>query len=114
MKHKEADLQIELVALFRKLGIPVFAVRNERNEGLSDANRSNKMGRTKGAPDLIAGLNGKSYWLELKTDKGKQSPEQKCFQLLAPKFGAKYLVVRSIDDVKEIIDEKRNSGNKTL
>ena len=108
MKHKEADLQKRLVALLRANGIPVFAIRNERNEGMADAIRSQQMGRTKGAPDLVAGKDGVSYWLELKTDNGRQSPEQKCFQELAPIFGAKYIVVRSEEDIKELLDGKRN------
>lgn len=103
MKHAEADFQIALVQMLRERGIPVFAVRNERNEGMADAMRSERMGRAKGAPDLIAGKDGKSYWLELKTKTGKQSLEQQCFQDLAPLFGAKYLVVRSFDDVKELL-----------
>lgn len=106
MKHKEADLQKELVALLREHGVPVFAIRNERNEGMADAIRSQKMGRTKGAPDLIAGKDGTSYWLELKTDKGRQSKEQQCFQQLAPIFGAKYLIVRTKEDIKELLDGK--------
>ena len=103
MKHAEADFQIALVQMLRENGIPVFAVRNERNEGMADAMRSERMGRAKGAPDLIAGKDGKSYWLELKTKTGKQSMEQKCFEDLAPSFGAKYIVVRSFDDVKELL-----------
>lgn len=103
MKHAEADFQIALVQLLRENGVPVFAVRNERNEGMADAMRSERMGRAKGAPDLIAGKNGKSYWLELKTKTGRQSMEQKCFEELAPSFGAKYIVVRSFDDVKELL-----------
>lgn len=103
MKHSEYDLQKKIVALLRDKGIPVFAVRNERNGGLADARLSNALGRTKGAPDLIAGKDGVSYWLELKADKGVQSQEQKCFELLAPTFGAKYFVVKSIEDIKEIL-----------
>ena len=45
MKHLEADFQIKLVAELRKHKIAVFAVRNERNEGMADAIRSQKMGR---------------------------------------------------------------------
>lgn len=105
MKHLEADFQMRLVAELRRRQIPVFAVRNERNEGMADAVRSQKMGRAKGAPDLIAGKNGQTYWLELKTDKGRQSPEQRCFQLLAPVFGAKYLVVRTMNDIKELLND---------
>ena len=114
MKHKEADLQKQIVALLRHNDIPVFAVRNERNEGMADAIRSQQMGRVKGAPDLIAGKDGVSYWLELKTDKGRQSPEQKCFEELAPQFGAKYLIVRSTNDIKGLLNEERKNRNYGL
>ena len=105
MKHAEYDFQKEVVSLLRKKGIPVFAVRNERNEGLADARLSNALGRTKGAPDLIAGKGGVSYWLELKADNGRQSVEQKCFEMIAPQFGAKYLVVKRIEDIKELLND---------
>lgn len=41
----------------------------------------------------------KAVWLEVKTEKGKQSSVQKSFQEQVESEGHKYVVVRSIDDV---------------
>lgn len=71
--------------------------------GLAETKREIAAGFRKGAPDLIAGKNGKCYWLELKTDKGRQSIEQQAFQSIAPKFGAEYRVVRNIGDISDLL-----------
>jgi hypothetical protein len=42
-------------------------------------------------------------WLEVKTDKGKQSELQKCFQAQVEAEGHLYGVVRSIDDVEALL-----------
>ena len=44
----------------------------------------------------------KPLWLELKAEKGKQSPAQVEFQKRVEAEGHKYAVVRSIDDVKAL------------
>src|SRR5690349_12013588 len=56
----------------------------------------------KGIPDIIAIKDGRFIGIEVKTDKGRQSPEQKEFEQLCSKHGGKYIVVRSIDDVQAI------------
>ena len=44
-------------------------------------------------------------FLELKGDKGKQRPEQGAFQKLVEAQGAEYFVVRSVEEVMEILGE---------
>ena len=56
----------------------------------------------RGLPDIIVIRGGAFYGLEVKTTKGRQSPEQKEFQSMVEKHGGKYFVVRSIDDVQAI------------
>lgn len=53
----------------------------------------------KGISDIIVIIKGIFYGLEVKTDKGRQSPEQKIFQEDVERSGGKYFIVRSIDDV---------------
>lgn len=53
-----------------------------------------------GAPDLIAVIDGKFIGIEVKSAKGRQSPQQKEFQTKLEKAGAKYFLVRSVEDVK--------------
>ena len=104
MKHEEYDLQCAVVAALNAAWVPVFSVPNHLlKNGLAELRREIKAGFRKGAPDLIAGKGGKSYWLELKTDKGRQSIEQQSFAEIAPNFGAEYRVVRSLDDIKDLL-----------
>lgn len=56
----------------------------------------------RGVPDIIVVRGGAFYGLEVKTPKGKQSPEQKEFQAMVESHGGHYHVVRSVDDVVAI------------
>lgn len=103
MKHEEYELQCKVVKQLRDWGIVVFSIPNERNLGVSDSVRMRASGLTKGAPDLVCwSRNGKCWWLELKTTKGVRSQEQLCMEHLANDVGVEYMVVRSLDDIKDI------------
>lgn len=105
MKHEEYNLQVQVVETLSKHKIPVFSVPNHLlKNGLAELKREMKAGLRKGAPDLIAGVNGKTYWLELKTDKGRRSLEQEAFAGIADKFGAGYRLVRSIEDIRDLYE----------
>lgn len=53
-------------------------------------------------PDELECLeNSRAYWLECKAEGGKQTPAQKEFQKRVEQEGHRYLIVRSVDDVKE-------------
>ena len=111
MKHQEYIFQVEVVKRLSKAGIPCFSVPNHLlKNGVAEGKREISAGLRKGAPDLIAGINGKSLWLELKTDTGHQSPEQKAFQQISGKFGATYVVLRSLEQLEGII----NNANHNL
>lgn len=108
MKHIEHEFQCKVVKYLTENGIPCFSVPNHLlHNGLAETKREIAAGLRKGAPDLIAGNNGRCYWLELKTEVGRQSIEQKAFQQLAPYFGAQYVVVRKMEDLKCVIDQCR-------
>ncbi len=59
-----------------------------------------KMGYIKGQPDMIAMKNGKVYCLELKSENGKQSKEQKAYQEMCAKNNIPYIVVRNLEDLR--------------
>lgn len=61
-----------------------------------------KMGYIKGQPDMIAMKDGKTYCLELKSENGRQSREQKEYQELCIQNRIPYIVIRNFDDIKEI------------
>lgn len=108
MKHDEFDFQCLVVKALGQAGVPVFSVPNHlMKNGLAELKRESRAGFRKGAPDLIAGKNGKAYWLELKTDKGRQSLEQIAFSQISNVFGAEYRVVRTLEDIKDLIEDEK-------
>ena len=63
-----------------------------------------KMGMLPGAPDLIMHApNGICYCIEIKTETGKQSPAQFQFQKRIEKINGNYIVVKSVEQLKQIL-----------
>lgn len=54
-----------------------------------------------GVPDIILVEDGKFIGIEVKTKIGQQSTNQEEFQQGLEAAGGRYIIVRSIDDVKE-------------
>lgn len=50
-------------------------------------------------------------WLEVKSAAGKQSPEQQSFQDFVERHGHIYAIVRSTDDVLDVLWRIRNGGH---
>lgn len=67
--------------------------------------RSLSKGQKKGFPDIIVFMNGKTIGLEIKTPTGRQSAEQKIMEQKMKEQGAEYYVVKSLEEVKQIIEE---------
>jgi len=109
----EADIQTGIVEYLRWAGILVFSCPNEimgharTKGGLARMARFKRMGLMHGVADLIALLpGGKCLFMEVKTDKGRQSDHQKTFQTAAHALGFRYDIVKSIDQVKAIIEQE--------
>lgn len=61
--------------------------------------RASYKGEEKGEPHPVCRVT----FLEVKSSAGKQSPDQKAFESKAKKFHARYFIVRSVDEVQEIL-----------
>jgi hypothetical protein len=57
-----------------------------------------------GVPDITVVYKGHYVGLEVKTSKGRLTKDQKVLHARMNKVGAKVFVVRSIDDVKKVLD----------
>ena len=57
----------------------------------------------KGQPDIFALVDGELFGIEVKRDKGVQSPEQKAYEVEFVRNGGFYILARSIDDVSKVI-----------
>jgi hypothetical protein len=103
IKHDEHSLQVNVVKTLRSKSWIVFAIPNERNQGLADTVRMRSSGVTKGAPDLVCWEpNGRCHFMELKTKIGTRSLEQKAMEDVANRLGIKYHLVRSVSDVENL------------
>ena len=59
---------------------------------------------TNGTPDIIAVIDGRFIGLEFKTYRGRQSEDQKIFQVRLEAAGGKYHIIRSVDDLNAVLD----------
>lgn len=64
-----------------------------------------KMGMQKGWPDMEILHHGTVLFVEFKTPKGKQSPEQKNVQKILEKMGYVYLICRTYEEFVDICKE---------
>jgi len=106
--HPEADLQIQVVDLLRLYeSRMVFIFWSTPNEllgsarskgGLARMARFKRMGLRPGVADLVIVKNGRIYFLELKSETGRQSEIQKKFQNDAIGVGADYALAHNLDE----------------
>jgi len=99
----EDKIQAEIVSYFNE-SFPSYRtclvrLKNERSTTYDIA-----LGIIPGAADLLLTLgNGYFCWIETKTEKGKQSPQQIKFQQEHEKIGNKYYIVRSLEDFIDVL-----------
>ena len=108
MTHPEADLQIQVADLLRihqrRQRFIFWSTPNEllgsarTKGGLGRMARFKRMGSRSGVSDLIIIRFGGAFLLELKTENGKQSENQKSFQRDAIDAGASYAVAHNLDE----------------
>jgi hypothetical protein len=99
----EEPIHIQIVNYLRAV-LPDALVWHPANGGYrnkSDAARFKRMGVIPGIPDLILWTGeGRTFGLEIKTDVGRLSKEQKAIHEWMKRSGLQVAVVRSIDDVR--------------
>lgn len=106
-RHEEDALQIRCRHWFDMQHPKLrLLLHHSPNEGLlpkgeRDGAKRKAMGVRAGFPDFIFLLPTQSspyLCIELKTDKGRQSDTQKVYQALVESVGARYIIVRSLDE----------------
>lgn len=80
----------------------IFHVPNQGKDRKEQLRKS-FLGVLAGVSDLIILANGKTYFIEVKDDKGRQSPKQIEFQNRVKVQGFNYIVVRSLNEFKSKI-----------
>ena len=82
----------------------IFAINNNSINGIKGA-MNKAMGVIAGVADMCyLKPEGKTCWIEWKTDTGRQSPQQVTFEKLCRSLGHEYHIVRSEAEFLEIIN----------
>lgn len=111
MRHIESQIQIACVTWFRyqypKLEKLLIAVPNGGFRNAIEAKIMKAEGVISGVSDLILLISKKGFGclcIEMKTEKGKQSANQKAWQKETELNENKYVICRNIDDFMNIIN----------
>lgn len=112
MRHLEDQLQKSVLTYFDykypEYRLLLHHSPNGGKRNAIEAAKFKQMGVRAGFPDLILLVPNKFYTfcgIELKAKNGRQSEHQKEYQREFERIGAKYVVVRSLDEFISIIDE---------
>jgi len=81
--------------------LSVFSVPNGGTRNKIEAMTLKSTGLKAGVSDLIALFPGKAVFFELKTETGRQSPEQIDFKTVVEALGFEYHLIRSFDQFKK-------------
>ena len=102
MLPSEHQLQASLCEYLDRMLRPELAYRAIPNGGLRHirvAARLKAEGVRKGSPDLFVMLPaGKVGWIEMKTSKGRLSPDQKGFEAICNRLDHLHAVAHSLDE----------------
>ena len=117
-EHKDNEHRIQKqIAMFLRLkNILVFEtdimdglkLTRTEEERFSYITHHKSMGYVVGQSDLVMVLNGIVIFLEVKDLKKYQTPNQKLFEKKIKGLGHQYYVVRSLDDVVEILEKNKS------
>lgn len=125
MNHEESKLQQQCVAWFR-MQYPQYAMllthpANEGNGNRVTGAIHKAEGTVPGIPDLLLFLPSFSQGalmaglgIEMKTAKGRLSQSQKDFCLMFSAAHYDYVVVRSLDDFRQVVSQWVNAVPKTV
>lgn len=105
MRQEEHNIQVAIVQYLRLRGFEVFAIPNGGRRDAVTGAKLKAEGVSAGVADLIILLPiGNVLFVEVKTSKGRQSPEQKAFQERVESLGFNYVIWRSVEDAEKFIN----------
>ena len=81
----------------------IFAVPNGGSRNVVEAMNLKKTGVLSGGADLIVLMPLKMIFIEVKSDTGKQSPNQIDFEQRVEALGFQYFIVRSLAEFQKIV-----------
>ncbi len=115
---KEHAIQKSIVTVLRMAGYIVFDLdvmsglqyfSHKDPRRFAFIKHHKAMGYEKGQPDIEIVTPSDTFYVEIKSGKGKQSKEQKSVQEELERLNKTYLIWSSIDDAVEFINKQRIS-----
>lgn len=94
---------VELLRLAARPGVLWFHPPNGEYRSKRTGARLKAMGVIAGVADIVLVIDGTAHFLELKTQGGRQSAEQRAFELAAIKAHAPYEVARSPEHARSVL-----------
>ena len=105
-KERECDIQKSCISWYRNTYTD-YLIFSVPNEGCyRRKNYFEQLGMLSGVSDTIVILPNKTLFIEFKTLKSYQRPEQREFENKVSKLGFSYFVCRSLEEFKEIINSQ--------
>ena len=80
-----------------------FSIPNGGTRNIREAVTLKQTGLKKGASDFVVLMPNRAIFFEAKTEVGKQSPEQKEFEIDVGALGFEYYLIRSVEEFRSII-----------
>lgn len=100
----EDRIQYDIVKYLQSAGVYFFSVPNDAGgRSVQAMARAKSMGLRAGVSDLVLVLPGKVVFMEVKTEKGTSSHLQDVFRDRVQELGHLYVLVRSVEDVKNVL-----------
>lgn len=100
---RESELQKSCIDYLGYKGIFSYKINNV---GIKKPDGSYIPSQTKGLPDLVIHRNGRVEYIEFKSEKGRLSEWQEVFRKQCEKDGIVYNVIRSLDELIKIMEDK--------
>lgn len=94
----------KLICAYKRRDVLAFHVPNGEKRDPRTAAKLQAMGVRPGVSDLVVIVAGRAHFIELKTEKGKLSPDQKVFLADAETAGCKTHVVRSMNELAGVLN----------
>lgn len=79
----------------------LFAVHNNAHNRIKGAKNAS-IGVVAGVSDMVYLRDGKVFFVEIKTERGRQSPSQKTFEEKCKKNSNDYIIIHSLEEAKEV------------
>ncbi|MEL7058643.1 MAG: VRR-NUC domain-containing protein [Acidobacteriota bacterium] len=103
----EEELQRAVISWLKLLRPPwiYYHVPNGGGRSRAEAGALRAQGVLAGVPDLqVVGATGRTYYVELKAERGRLSPAQDAFRVRCARLAIPWRLARSLDQVKEALE----------